>query len=143
MSPELQFAIVRVAAVVLLLVWIVIRVRQGLRRRKPTVIHPKLKKYQPDPGVDVIAERQREAAKIVATSSTSRITGYRVERQIEAIFVDGFRRADEAVEGLKAVAAMKGANGVTNVAHTMTGGGKYCANGDAVILVPVESAAGD
>jgi hypothetical protein len=139
MSPDLQFNVVLVGTAVVAAIWVVIRVRRLIRRRRqPAAIHPKLRKYQPEPGVDVVAERQREAAKILATSSSSVVTGYCVVRQIEAVFVDGFRRADEAVEGLKAVAAMKGANGVTNVTHTLTAGGKYSAHGDAVVLRPVE-----
>ena len=43
-------------------------------------------KYQP--GSNVGAERSREAENIIATSSTGEVAGYRVVRQIEAVFVD-------------------------------------------------------
>jgi hypothetical protein len=117
----------------LLISWGVRRVRAARRRRRPPQLHPKLAKYGGHE--EVAAQRRREAQRIVATSSTSSIAGYRILRQIEAVFVDGFRRTDEAIEGLKAVAAMKGANGVINVRHQAAPNGKYEATGDAVWLV--------
>ena len=135
MSPDLQWNIVVVATVVLATIWIVVRLRRLQRRRRPPKIHPQLQKYQP--ASDVGAERRREAEKIIATSSTTEVAGYRVVRQIEAVFVDGLRWPEEAVAGLKAVAAMKGANGVINVRHAPSSTGKYSASGDAVVLEPI------
>ena len=82
-------------------------------------------------------EIERLAGRIVATSSTASIAGFTIVRQIEAVFVDGLRWPEEAIAGLKAVAAMKGANGVINVRHAPSGTGRYSANGDAVVLEPI------
>ena len=73
-------------------------------------------------------------ARIVATSSTDGIMGYEIVEQVEAVFVDGFRRPEEALQGLKAVAAMKGANAVTNVRQERAASGDCCVSGDAVIV---------
>lgn len=106
------------------------------RRRKPT-IHPLLQKYGQEhaaPSPAVVAQRRAEAEKIVATSSTPHIAGYEIVEQVEAIFVDGFARPEDALEGLKAVAAMKSANAVTNVRHDRSASGRCTASGDAVIV---------
>lgn len=128
----------------LVLAWAVRRLRRFLRARRPATLHPNLRKYAgaggaavtdgPDPAL--VAQRQAEAAKIIATSSTPRITGYVLLRQIEAVYVDGFRRPEEAMEGLKAVAAMKGANAVINVRTSRDAAGRYAAGGDAVLVRP-------
>ncbi len=113
------------------------RVRLFFRRRRPPRIHPKLQKYGEQYGpVDevVAAKRRAEAAHIIATSSTGAIAGYDLVEQVEAVFVDGFRRPEEATEGLKAAAAMKGANGVTNVNHDRNASGRCSASGDAVVI---------
>ena len=132
MSPDTEYKLMVASAVVVFTLWLAIRIRRKLNRAKPPRIHPKLQKYQMSD--DVAAQRRAEASKIVATSSTSEVAGFQIVRQIEAVFVDGFRRPEEAVEGLKAVAAMKGANGVTNVRHESVGMGKYSASGDAVVI---------
>lgn len=132
MSPDQQFNIVVAVTVLLVAIWMILRVRRFFRRRRPARIHPNLQKYQP--AEDLADMRRNEADKIVATSSAGEIVGYRIERQIEAVFVDGFRKPEEAVEGLKAVAAMKGANAVIHVRHTPEGMGRYSASGDAVVV---------
>ena len=108
-----------------------------IRRRRPPTIHPKLQKYGEgygEPDADLIAKRRCEAARIVATSSTPTIAGYDIVEQVEAVFVDGFRRPEEALEGLKAAAAMKGANAVSNVRQERGPSGKCSASGDGVIV---------
>lgn len=113
------------------------RIRRFFRRREPPRIHPKLQKYGEQYGVvdeEVAAKRRAEAEHIIATSSTGDIAGYDLVEQVEAVFVDGFRRPEEAIEGLKAAAAMKGANGVTNVNHDRNASGRCSASGDAVII---------
>ncbi len=137
MPSELQWKIVVAAAVVLAAIWTVLRIRRWLRRKQPPKIHPKLQKYQPSHD-DFAAQRHEESQKIIATSSGESLVGYRVIRQVEAVFVDGFRRPEEAVEGLKAVAAMKGANAVLRVRHEPIGSGRYSASGDAVIVESTE-----
>jgi len=108
------------------------RVQRWTRRRHAPRVNPALQQYADQ--ADLARVRREEAAKIVATSSTGQIAGYDLVEQIEAVFVDGFRRPEEALEGLKAAAAMKGANGVINVHTERTAAGKCSARGDAVVI---------
>ena len=119
-----------VSAVILISIWIALKIKI---RNRPAKIHPRLQKYAGD-DAEFVQKRREEASKIVATSSTSSIAGYILVEQVEAVFVDGFRRPEDAIEGIKAVAAMKGANAVINVCHNRTSGGKCSASGDAVIV---------
>ncbi len=121
----------------LFVLWVFRRLRHAIRRMRPPKLHPKLQKYganygEPTPAM--LAQRRKEADKILATSSTPTITGYEVTEQIETVFVDGFRRPEDSLEGLKAAAAMKGANAVTNVRHERNASDKLSASGDAVIV---------
>ena len=118
------------------LIWFWRRVDRALRRRRPPVFHPKLQAYAGGgaPDEKLTAQRRAEAARILATSSTPQITGYEIVEQIEAVFVDGFRHPEEALEGLKASAAMKGANAVANVRQERHASGKCSASGDAVVI---------
>jgi len=120
------------------LFWVGRKVRRAIRRRRTPRIHPKLLKYSgdvPDPAYEELAAKRRlEADRICATSSTTNITGYDIIEQIEAVYVDGFRRPEDALVGLKAAAAMKGANAVVNVHHDRTASGKCSASGDAVVV---------
>jgi len=109
------------------------RARHWWRRRRPARLHPKLQAYG-DPDERLVAERRKQAASILATSSTGNIPGYQITEQIEAVYVDGFRRPEEAIEGLKATAAMKGANALINVHHEHSTTGRHAAVGDAVIV---------
>lgn len=111
---------------------------RALRRLRPTKIHPKLQKYA-DADARQIAERRRQAAKILTTSSRAEIAGYKVVRQVEAVYVDGFREPADAIEGLKAAAAAKGANAVINLQHQRTAGGRCAASGDAVLVKSIAS----
>lgn len=113
------------------------RVRQAIRRRRPPTFHAKMQPYAEgihSLDADLVARRRAEAARIAASSSTGAIAGYEVIEQVEAVFVDGFRRPEEALEGLKASAAMKGANALLNVRHERGPSGKCAAAGDAVIV---------
>ena len=134
MSPDTQWSVVVAATIVLAVVWVAIRLRRWLARSRTPRIHPKLSRYQQSP--DIARLRAEQAEKILATSSTATIAGYRLVRQIEAVFVDGFRRPEEAIEGLKSACAMKGANAVINVAHEPSSMGRYRASGDAVLIEP-------
>ncbi len=120
--------------------WLFRRIMRMFRRRRGPMIHPKLQKYGQDqavPSVELTAKRRAEAAKVVATSSMTEIVGYVVIEQVEAIFVDGFCRPEDALEGLKATAAMKGANAVINVRHDRGTGERCRAQGDAVVVSKV------
>jgi hypothetical protein len=128
----------------LILLWIVRKWRRILRSRRPPVYHPKLQPYaEGAPALDesLSAQRRAEAARIVATSSKDSIAGYDILEQVEAVFVEGLRRPEDALEGLKAAAAMKGANALTNVRHERTSAGKYAASGDAVLVRRIGAAA--
>jgi hypothetical protein len=124
------FTLLVFATAIVVVVWIVMRLR---RRNSTARYHPRLQKYAGEES-DLAQQRRAEADKIVATSSTSSVAGYELLRQVEAVYVEGFRRPDEALEGLKAVAAMKGANAVINVRNDRSAGGKCSASGDAVIV---------
>ncbi len=132
---RLQMLLALVALVVV--VWLLRKARRFLRRRREPTIHPKLQKYErrnvvPDPKLAV--QRREEAAKIIATSSTATIAGCEILEQIEAVIVDGFSGPEAAIEGLKAAAAMKGANAVINVHRDRIESGTCSAAGDAVIV---------
>ncbi|MBN1510495.1 MAG: hypothetical protein JXB13_00635 [Phycisphaerae bacterium] len=106
------------------------RWRRCRRSSRPVRLHPNLQKYS---GPQQLAtERRREAQKVLTTSSTAQITGYEIVEQVEAVFVDGFSRPEEALEGLKAAAALKGANALVNVRQERSSAGRYSASGDAV-----------
>lgn len=126
-----------VAAGGLFLLWLIRRIGRRMRRRRPARLSPKLQHYGQTP--EVAQARRQEAAKIIATSSTGQIVGYHTVEQVEAVFVDGFRRPEEALEGLKAAAAMKGANALTNVHTERTSAGRCSASGDAVIVRKVQA----
>ena len=134
MPLELKHVWLAVAVLVgLLILRSMIRgVARRLRRRHPARLNPKLQKYGEQE--DLVRARREEAAKIVATSTTDRIVGYTIVQQVEAVVVDGFRRPEEALEGLKAAAAMKGANAVTHVHTERTSSGRCGARGDAVVV---------
>ncbi len=119
--------------------WIARKALRFIRRRRPPKLHPKLQRYgdaaaDASSPLDLGARRHAEAARIVATSSTAEITGYEILEQIEAVYVDGFRKPEEALEGLKAVAGMKGANAVIRVRQERSAGGRCTASGDAVVV---------
>ena len=83
-------------------------------------------------------EAERLAGQIVATSSTARIAGYLILRQVETVCTDGRASSSAALELLKALAAGKGANGIINVQTQQSPNGKWVASGDAVLLRSVE-----
>ncbi len=130
LDNPLALKVLASAAAVLAVVWIWLKISAA--RRKPK-IHPRLQKYA-GPDAEFARKRREEAAHIVATSSTQNIAGYEIVEQFEAVFVDDFRRPEEAVEGVKAVAAMKGANAVVNLRHDRTPAGRCSASGDAVVV---------
>jgi len=109
------------------------RVLAAIRRRRPAKLHPNLQKYggrsEEEQNADLDA-----SLKIVATSSSSTVAGYKITRQIEAVFVDGCRAPAEAVTALKAAAARRGANAVINLSQQRTAAGKCSAQGDAVVV---------
>jgi hypothetical protein len=125
-----------ILVIVLGVLWRYARHWRRLRRRsRPVRLHPNLQKYS---GPQKLAtERRREAQKVLTTSSTAQIAGYQIVEQVEAVFVDGFSRPEEALEGLKAAAALKGANALVNVRQERSSAGRYSASGDAVKVVSI------
>lgn len=104
-----------------------------IRLRRPAVIHPSLAKYNVD-RVE-IQKRQRElSVGIVATSTSNRLAGYRLVRQVEAVFVEGFSSPEDALIALKATAVERGANAILNVKTEHTAAGRCTASGDAVLV---------
>jgi uncharacterized protein YbjQ (UPF0145 family) len=106
-----------------------------IRRRRPPRIHPRLQKYNVD-HAELLRQQQEAAGGIIATSTTARLAGYRIEQQVEAVFVEGYRTPEEAMTALKASAAQKGANAILNVHTERTAAGRCTAGGDAVRVVP-------
>lgn len=111
-------------------------ISRAVRRRKTPTIHPKLQKYNVDHAA-LDRQRREQAVKIVATSTGNRLAGYRIVRQVEAVFVDGHRTPEEALIALKAAAAERGANALLNVRNERTTAGKCSAAGDAVLVAAI------
>lgn len=111
------------------------RIARLLRRRRPSNIHPSLQKYNVDHAA-LDRERQTLAQRIEATSTTGQLVGFRLVRQVDAVFVEGFRSPTEAMTGLKAAAVERGANGLLNVHTERTSAGRCTASGDAVVIEP-------
>ena len=105
---------------------------QFIRSMRPARINPKLAKYAGDDDPSVQA-RKLMASRIRSTSSTDLIPGYKIIQAIEALYVEGFRTPADALEGLKAAAAEKGANAIINVHHERSSMGRCAASGDAVV----------
>jgi hypothetical protein len=111
-------------------IWRQIRLSRGPR------IHPSLQKYNVDRAE--VQKKQRElAAGIVATSTSNRLAGYRLVRQVEAVFVEGFASPEDALIALKASAVERGANAILNVSTEHTAAGRCTASGDAVVVSPM------
>lgn len=122
--------------IVLLVLLLLQRLIGKIRRRgKAAPLHPKLQAYAGRTEADLQAEQQ-DAAKIIATSSTGTVAGYKIIQQIEAVFVEGYRTPQEAITSLKASAARSGANAIINLAQQRTAAGRCTAQGDAVRIRP-------
>lgn len=123
-----------IALIVLRKIWSA--VWRQIRLSRPPRIHPSLARYNVD-RVEV-QRRQRElAAGVVATSTSNRLVGYRLVRQVEAVFVEGFSTPEDAVIALKATAVERGANAILNVTTEHTAAGRCVASGDAVVVSPL------
>ena len=115
------------------------RVRGYLWRRSPAgPLNPRLQKYAGKSPAETEADRQA-AAKIIATSSTGTVAGFDIVRQIEAVFVEGYRSPEDAVLGLKVAAGRLGANAIINLSQQRTTAGKCSCQGDAVIVRSMRS----
>ena len=79
-------------------------------------------------------EVKRLADQILTTSSTSRVTGFAIVRQVETVFSEGRASSAAAIELCKALAARKGANAIINLQSQQAPTGKWYASGDGVIV---------
>lgn len=132
-----RWTIAGVATAFLVLVFVGRRASAAIRRRRPAAqLHPKLSRYGGLSDADVARQRE-EAAKIVATSSSDRIAGYEIIRQIETVFVEGYRTSEEALLALKAAAGRLGANAIMNLSQQRTAAGRCSAQGDSVLIRPL------
>lgn len=121
------------ATAVLFVLVVLQRIAAMIRRRRPAApLHPKLARYGASEAD--IARLREEAAGIVATSSSDKIAGYEIVRQIETVFVEGHRTSEEALLALKAAAGRLGANAVMNLSQQRTSAGKCSAQGDSVLI---------
>lgn len=125
--------IVGVGIALIVLRRIIATIWRRIRLSRPACIHPSLAKYNVD-RVE-LQRRQRELASgVVATSTSNRLVGYRLVRQVEAVFVEGFSSPEDALIALKAAAVERGANAILNVATEHTAAGRCTASGDAVLV---------
>jgi len=114
------------------------RLLRRLRRLRPPRIHPRLAQYNID-HAELDRHRREQAKLIIATSTGARLVGYRIVRQVEAVFVEGFRSPEDALIALKAEAVQRGANGLLNVRTERTAAGRCTAAADAVVIVPLSA----
>ena len=127
------------AAGALALLWELIRRRRRVRRGRPRSSSLLTAGSRTQLNSELAAEQKQMSERIVATSSSGLLPGYEIVRQVEAVYVDGFRHPEEALIGLKAAAAMKGGNAVIHVRHERMAAGRCTASGDSVIVRAVES----
>lgn len=113
-------------------------VDRWLHRRREPLIHPRLQRYNVD-HAELLAQQREQAKGIVATSTGNRLAGYRIIRQIEAVYQDGHRTPEEAITALKAAAVEHGANALLNVKTERTAAGKCAASADAVQVAPLSA----
>lgn len=135
LPPWLTIDRLLIAVVILAALVIVQRIRRTARRRRPARLHPKLQKYGGTTPEQQHADLEA-SRRIIATSSTGAVAGYRIVQQIEAVFVDGSRAPDDAIAALKAAAGRRGANAIINLSQQRTAAGRCTAQGDAVIIRP-------
>ncbi len=112
------------------------RIWRAIRRSRPATIHPSLQKYNID-HAELDRQRREMAVGVVATSTGNRLAGFRIVRQVEAVFVEGFRTPEEALTALKAMAVERGANALLNVRTERTTAGRCSASADAIVAAPV------
>lgn len=131
-----RWTIAGVATAFLVVVFVVKRAAATIRRRRPAApLHPNLSRYGGLSDAEVARQRE-EASRIVATSSSDRIAGYEIIRQIETVFVEGYRTSEEALLALKAAAGRLGANAIMNLSQQRTAAGRCSAQGDSVLIKP-------
>lgn len=121
-------------AAVFVAIVIVVRVLSGWSERRRSAA----RRAELQRDYDKVRLQQEEirklAGRIEATSSTNRIAGFAIVRQIETVFSEGRPSSVTAVELVKAMAAQRGANALINLQTQQAPNGKWYASGDAVIV---------
>jgi uncharacterized protein YbjQ (UPF0145 family) len=79
-------------------------------------------------------EIKKLADQIWTTSSTHRVAGFTIVRQVDAVFTEGKASSVAAMDLVKALAARMGANAIINLETRQGPNGKWYANGDAVVV---------
>lgn len=137
-EPYRHYALYALAALIVLVILrrILAAVDRAVKRSQPPTIHPKLEKYSVDTA-ELNRKRRELAVGIIATSTHNRLAGFRIVRQVEAVFVEGFKSPEDAIVALKATAVERGANGLVNVQTDRSVAGKCTASADAVVVSPL------
>lgn len=137
-DPYRRYALYALAVlIVLVMLRRVSRViARALARGRAPTIHPKLQKYNVDT-VELDRKRRELAVSVIATSTGNRLAGFRIVRQVEAVFVEGSKTPEDAIVALKAAAVERGANAILNVRTDRTVAGRCTASGDAVVVAPM------
>jgi hypothetical protein len=124
-----------VAGAVLLIMLVIVLRLIGRHRETVAAARRRAELHQAFAGVRLEQEEiRRLAQQIIATSSTARVAGYAILRQVETVFSDGKSSSGTAVDLVKALAAQKGANAIINLQTRQTPAGKWVASGDAVLV---------
>jgi len=132
LDPTVQWIVKGGAAFIALV--LLLRILGGLRERRDSVRRRAALQRDHETARLQQEEVRRLAGQILTTSSTTRVIGFNVVRQVEAVFTDGCPSSVAAMELAKALAVRKGANAIINLQTQQTPGGKWVACGDAVIV---------
>jgi hypothetical protein len=132
LDPTVQKIVLGGAGFVALV--LVLRILGGLRERRDSARRRAALQRDHESARLQQEEVRRLAGQILTTSSTTRVIGFNVIRQVEAVFTDGCPSSVAALELAKALAVRKGANAIINLQTQQAPGGKWVACGDAVIV---------
>jgi hypothetical protein len=131
-DPVVQKIVAAAAALIVLVILlrIISKVRYDVSNAR---LRAELRREKED--LQVQKEEARQLAeKIIATSSTARVAGYAIVRQIETVFAEAKPSSAAAVEAVKSLAAEKGANALVNLQSRQLPSGKWSASGDGVMV---------
>lgn len=135
-DPTVQKIVAGAAALIVLVILlrIISKVRYDVANAR---LRAELRREKDE--LQVQQEEARQLAEtIVATSSTARVAGYAIVRQIETVFAEAKPSSAAAVEAVKTLAAQKGANALVNLQSRQLPSGKWSASGDGVVVKLIE-----
>jgi hypothetical protein len=131
-DPTTRLIVIGAVAILFLLLAMKIIAR---RRQAAAAARYRADLHQAFEGVRLQQEEvKRLADQIAATSSTGRIAGFAIVRQVETVFSEPKASSVSAVDLVKALAVQKGANALINLETRQLPGGKWVASGDAVVV---------